>query len=80
MSTQHSRGWQHNDIYVYVSRALKGLTVHGQLPALNITPTVIRISTVYSNRDIYCCVPARWGLQQTTLAPGRDGTWARDPE
>ncbi len=26
MSTQHSRGWQHNDMCVYVNRALKGLT------------------------------------------------------
>ena len=25
MSTQHSRGWEHNDICVYVNRALKGL-------------------------------------------------------
>ena len=25
MSTQHSRGWIHNDICVYVNRALKGL-------------------------------------------------------
>ncbi len=23
---------------------------------------------------IYCCVPARWGLQQTTRAPGSDKT------
>ena len=30
-------------------------------------------------RAKYCRVPARWGLQQTTLAPGSDETWARDP-
>ena len=28
----------------------------------------------------YCHVPARWGLQQTTLAPGSDETRARDPK
>ena len=27
---------------------------------------------------LYCRVPARWGLQQTTLAPGSDETRARD--
>ncbi len=27
----------------------------------------------------YCRIPARWGLQQTTLAPGSDETRARDP-
>ncbi len=26
-----------------------------------------------------CRVPARWGLQQTTLATGSNETWARDP-
>ncbi len=29
--------------------------------------------------EIYCRLPARWGLQQTTLAPGIDETRARDP-
>ncbi len=28
---------------------------------------------------LYCHVPARWGLQQTTLAPGSNETRARDP-
>ncbi len=28
---------------------------------------------------IYCCVPLRWGLQQTTSAPGSDEPRARDP-
>ncbi len=27
MSTQHSRGWQHDDICVYVNRALEGLNM-----------------------------------------------------
>ncbi len=29
--------------------------------------------------DIYCRVPVKWGLQQTTLDPGSDETRARDP-
>ena len=31
-------------------------------------------------QPLYCSVPARWGLQKTTLAPGSDETRARDPQ
>ena len=34
---------------------------------------------LYNWKWIYCRVPARWGVQQTTLAPGSNETWARDP-
>ncbi len=27
----------------------------------------------------YCQMPAGWGLQQTTLAPGSDKTWGQGP-
>ncbi len=38
------------------------------------------VTTGYvSNMVTYCFVPARWGLQQTTLAPGSDETRAKDP-
>ena len=42
----------------------------------------IKLSRRVSKTDTltYCRVPARWGLQQTTLAPGSDETQARDPK
>ncbi len=35
--------------------------------------------TITTKGDTHCHVPARCGLQQTTLAPGSDKTRARDP-
>ncbi len=33
----------------------------------------------FGGHGMYCHVPVGWGLQQTTLAPGSNKTWARDP-
>ena len=46
---------------------------------LSVVPTGKVFTDKTANLSIYCRVPARWGLQQTTLAPGSDETRARDP-
>ena len=41
--------------------------------------TANSIKSCITKVERYCHVPARLGLQQTTLAPGSDETRARDP-
>ncbi len=35
---------------------------------------ITKLRPYLHDRGIYCCVPARWGLQQTTLGSGSDKT------
>ncbi len=54
--------------------------IHGQYPhtgialLLRIVLTKSKYPTLRQKISIYCHVPAGWGLQQTTLAPGIDKT------
>ena len=58
------------------------VTTEDSLQQLEIDTTLVEPFTGLCTESIYCRVPARWGLQQTTSAPGSDETiitWARDP-
>ncbi len=69
------RSWSHQNIQIQIVLDLMMIINHG--------PKVHEIMPVYTFSllplSIYCHVPARCGLQQTTLAPGSDETRARDP-
>ncbi len=58
MSTQHSKGWQDNDICIYVGRALKGLMKKHFVSTLkkerHMAKFLTQLEARYFKRDFFC--------------------------